>query len=77
MADDKDKTIPDAEKPLTFWQIAASTAAAAFGVQKSANRERDFARGKPLHFIIAGLVFTALFVLAIVVVVRLVLSNVH
>jgi hypothetical protein len=46
--EDGDKKSPE-EKPLTFWQIAGSTAAAAFGVQNRANRERDFARGKPLH----------------------------
>jgi hypothetical protein len=73
---DGDKKTPDDEKPLTFWQIAGSTAAAAFGVQNRANRERDFKRGKPLHFIIAGILFTAVFVLTVVFVVRLVLSNV-
>ena len=67
--DDKD------ERPLTFWQIAASTAAAAFGVQKRANRERDFNRGKPIHFIIAGIVFTAVFVLIVVSVVQFVLRD--
>jgi Protein of unknown function (DUF2970) len=76
MTDDDITKQPTDDKPLTFWQIAASTAAAAFGVQNKANRERDFSRGKPLHFIIAGIVFTALFVLTVVVVVRLVLSNV-
>jgi len=65
---------PD-EKPLTFWQIAGSTVAAAFGVQKSANRERDFSRGKPMHFIIAGIAFTVVFVLIVVTVVQLVLRN--
>ena len=55
----------DSEK-LTFWQIVGSTLAAALGVQKRQYRERDFASGKPVHFIIAGLVFTVLFVLAIV-----------
>ena len=68
------ETSPD-ERPLTFWQIAGSAAAAAFGVQSRANRERDFSRGKPLHFIIAGIVFTSLFVLVVVSVVRLVLHN--
>src|SRR5262249_16923094 len=63
------------DTPLTFWQIAGSTVAAAFGVQKRANRERDFTRGKPMQFIIAGIVFTTLFVLAIVTVVQLVLRN--
>ena len=52
------KETPPDERPLTFWQIAGSTAAAAFGVQNRANRERDFNRGKPMHFIIAGIVFT-------------------
>ena len=69
----KQKEADDA--PLTFWQIAGSTVAAAFGVQKRANRERDFTRGKPLHFIIAGVVFTALFVLTVALVVQLVLRN--
>ena len=63
------------ERPLTFLQVAGSTAAAAFGVQKSANRERDFSRGKPMHFIIAGVVFTVVFVLIVVTVVQLVLRN--
>ena len=65
---------PD-ERPLTFWQIAGSTAAAALGVQKRANRERDFNRGKPMHFIIAGIVFTAVFVMVVAFVVQLVLCT--
>ena len=60
---------------LSPWQVAASTVASAFGVQSRRNRERDFSHGKPLHFIIAGVVFTALFVLAVVLVVNLVLSR--
>ncbi|HTK99468.1 MAG TPA: DUF2970 domain-containing protein [Pseudomonadales bacterium] len=63
------------EKPLTFWQIAGSAAAAAFGVQSRANRERDFSRGKPLHFIIAGIVFTIVFVVIVASVVRFVLHS--
>lgn len=66
---------PRRDRPLTFWQIAGSAAAAAFGVQSRANRERDFTRGKPLHFIIAGIVFTAVFVLVVASVVYLVLRN--
>jgi len=76
MTDDKSDS-PSAEKPpLTFWQVAGSTIAAAFGVQTKANKERDFSRGKPIHFIIAGIMFTAIFVLTVVMIVRLVLSNV-
>ena len=50
--------------------------AAAFGVQSSKNRERDFSRGKPIHFIILGVGFTAVFVLVMIAVVRLILSSV-
>ncbi len=56
-------------------QTIGSVLAAAFGVQSSKNRERDFKHGSAMHFIIGGVVFTALFVLTIVVVVKLVLHN--
>ncbi|HCC44450.1 MAG TPA: hypothetical protein DEQ32_08650 [Gammaproteobacteria bacterium] len=58
---------------LTFWQVSTSILAAAFGVQSKKNRERDFSYGNPLIFILAGLAFTALFILAIVTIVYLVL----
>ena len=78
--DDKDNaTSSDPGRPeesLTLLQMIGSTLAAAFGVQSSRNRERDFNRGKPVHFIIIGVVFTTVFVLAVIGVVRLVLSNV-
>ena len=63
----------DDEQSLTFLQLLGSALAAGFGVQSSRNRERDFSRGKPLHFIIIGIVLTALFVLAVIGVVNLVL----
>ena len=52
---------------------AGGTLSAALGVQSSANRKRDFTHGKPVHFIILGIAFTALFVLAVIGVVNLVL----
>ena len=63
------------QRPLTFWEVLGSTLAAAIGVQKKVNKERDFTRGNPLHFIIAGIIFTTVFVLAVVLVVKLVLSS--
>jgi hypothetical protein len=59
--------------PPTFWQMLHSVLAAAFGVQSGKNRARDFSQGKPGHFIAIGLVFTLLFVLLLVAVVKLVL----
>ncbi len=60
---DPDKETPD--KPLSFWQVLGSTLAAAFGVQSSRNRERDFSRGRASHFIAMGILFTVVFVLII------------
>lgn len=59
-----------------FFQVVLSTVAAAFGVQSDKNRQRDFKGGSFTTFIIAGISFTLVFVLAVVLVVRLVLSNV-
>ena len=58
---------------LTFWQVLSSTLAAAFGVQSSKNRERDFTKGKPSQFIFMGIGFTVVFVLIMIGVVSLVL----
>lgn len=63
------------EKKLTTWQVIKSTLAAAFGVQTEAARQRDFSQGSAGTFIIAGLVFTAAFVVILVVIVQLVLRS--
>lgn len=63
-------------RPVSAWQVVASSLAAAFGVQSSRNRQRDFTHGKAVHFIIAGIVITVLFVLLMVIVVNLVMSGV-
>jgi hypothetical protein len=66
------------EKPKqpTPWQVISSVFAAAFGVQSNKNRERDFTQGNPITYIIAGLIFTLLFVLTVYGVVQLILSQV-
>jgi len=61
------------DSDLTFRQMLGSVLAAALGVQSGKNRARDFRRGKASHFIALGLGFTALFVLVILGVVKLVL----
>lgn len=63
----------DENKPLTLWEMLQSVLSAALGVQSGKNRARDFSRGKPSHFIILGVLFTAVFVLTIIGVVKLVL----
>lgn len=66
---------PDSDKPLTLWQVIGSVNAALFGVQSRKNRERDFTRGKPLHFIIVGVIMTLVLILTIVFIVKLILHN--
>ena len=63
----------DNDKPLTFREMLQSVLAAAFGVQSGKNRSRDFSRGKPSHFILLGVLFTAIFALVLFALVRLVL----
>ncbi len=55
--------------------VIQSTLAAAFGVQSSKNRERDFQHGSVWIYIAAGISFTVLFVLTLLGVVRLVLAG--
>ncbi len=63
----------EVNRPPDFWQALGSAFAAAFGVQSSKNRERDFQHGKFGYFMAAGIIFTVFFLLGIYSVVQLVL----
>lgn len=68
--------LPDSHasrEKVGFLQAAGSVLAAAFGVSSASKRERDFKHGKASTFIIAGVVFTLLFVLCVVGAVKLAL----
>ena len=56
-----------------FWALVQSILAAAFGVQSESARQRDFTQGRPLPYIIGGLIFTVLLVVGLILLVRLVL----
>jgi len=53
-------------------QAVAAVLSAFIGIRKSSARDRDLATVKPLHVVIAGVVAAAIFVIAIVTVVRLI-----
>ena len=53
----------------TLVQVIQSVLAAFIGVQKDQNRKRDFEEGSLMTYLVVGLVFTAIFVGAIVLVV--------
>jgi len=65
----------DKRKGLGALQVVSSVFAAGLGVQSSRNRERDFSQGRAGTFIVAGVVFTALFIGAVLTVVKLVLAG--
>jgi len=54
-------------------QVIRSVAAAFFGVQSSENRRRDFTYGKPLHFLVVGVLMTGVVALTFYGVVHLAL----
>ena len=55
--------------------IVLSTLAAAFGVQSSKNRERDFGKGNIKVYIISGLIFTVVFITTIVTLVKYLIKS--
>ena len=63
------------EKKVSPFALMGSVVASAFGVQTNKNRERDFQQGKFHHFVIAGIIFAVLFVLAVAGIVKIVMSN--
>lgn len=48
-----------------MWGVIKSVLAGFFGVQKEQRRREDFEHGKPLAFIIVGLVMGLLFVVGV------------
>lgn len=59
---------------LSLPQVFGSVISSFLGVQKNANRERDFKRGRARDFIVVGIVLTVLFILAVWGVVQLVMQ---
>ena len=57
-----------------FKQILQSTLAAAFGVQSHKKRVQDFEEGNAGWFILAGIIFTVVFIFTVLTVVNLVVA---
>lgn len=74
-ADQKRDEEKEDQPTLSLMSIVASTLSAAIGVQNSKNRKRDFKSGKMLPFIIAGVIFTLVFIGTVFTVVQVVLKN--
>lgn len=67
--------LPRKDQPPSLLDIVKSTLAAAVGVQSNKNRERDFTHGNIKVYVIAGMIFTLLFLATVITIVHLVLSR--
>lgn len=66
---------PDDGKKPGLLQLVGSVLSAATGIQSNKNRERDFKHGKLSTFVLAGVIFIALFIVSVYSIVQLVLHQ--
>jgi hypothetical protein len=69
-----DQENEDQQQTPSFLGVLWSVMASMFGVQSTRRREADFTRGKPIHYILVGLLVTVVFIMTVWGVVKLVLS---
>ena len=62
-------------RPMSFGQTLRAVAWSFFGVRKGAEHERDMAKLNPVHVIVAGIAAAAVFVLALVLLVRWIIGS--
>jgi len=75
MTDSKDNHDSSEKSSINPLSVISSVLAAGLGVQNSKNRERDFKQGSFKVFVIAGIVFTLLFIGAVYTIVQVVLKG--
>ncbi len=63
------------DRKPTLLQVVWSVLASFFGVQSSKARERDFKHGRAGVFIAVGIAMTAVFVLTVMLIVKIVLKH--
>lgn len=57
----------------SLFSVFGSVLASMFGVQSSSKHTQDFVHGKPIHYILVGLIVTLVFILTVWGVVKLVM----
>jgi len=74
--DTNNNTSSEGKQKLSILHILTSVLAAAIGVQSKKNQEKDFnGKGSIYIYIAAGIIFTVLFVITIVTVVKSILAG--
>ena len=61
-------------KRPSFRKIIQAILAGAFGVQSSRAATQDFESQSPWHYLVAAIIFTLLFIVTIVIIVKIVLQ---
>lgn len=67
----------DSQKPanVSVLDVIVSVFRAWFGVQTEENRKRDFSSNDPTPFIVAGIIFTLIMIVGVIIAVKLALSG--
>lgn len=75
MTDQPDKQ--DGKKPtqVSTLDVVISVFRAWFGVQTEENRKRDFGSNDPTPFIVAGIIFTLVMIVGVIIAVNLALAG--
>lgn len=58
-----------------LWDVFKSVAASVFGVQSSANRERDFQQKSFVPYVVVGVIFVIALVISLVLLVSIVVPS--
>lgn len=75
MSEGREQLRDAVSRPMSFGQTLRAVAWSFFGVRKGAEHERDMAKLNPVHVIIAGIAAAAVFVLALVLLVRWIIGS--
>ncbi|GAC34018.1 DUF2970 domain-containing protein [Paraglaciecola polaris] len=58
-----------------LWDVFKSVAASVFGVQSSANRERDFQQQSFVPYVVVGIIFVVILVVSLIFIVSVVIPS--
>ncbi|MFO7748050.1 MAG: DUF2970 domain-containing protein [Orrella sp.] len=75
MSDHDEPLAETVQRKLNFFQTLKAILWAMFGVRKGSGLKDDIAKLNPVHVIFAGLLFGILFVVSLVVLAQVIVSN--
>tara|TARA_R110001606_G_scaffold338092_1_gene486175 strand:+ start:237 stop:434 length:198 start_codon:yes stop_codon:yes gene_type:complete len=58
-----------------LWDVVKSVAASVFGVQSSANRERDFKQQSFMPFVVVGVIFFIILIVSLILIVSVIIPD--